>query len=818
MLSIASLIVVLAFLILIGLVGNVGQRAIQSVEVQNAADSAAVSSGTWMARGLNAITATNHLMGELTAILVVNDALLGPSEISPKHQFRPESEKYNVAVQTLSSTAPWTSVGSAAVSGGQITKFDRDFMNEIRDLLVKDKGRHKSGATVYDARMTLKYLTCVGMAGKALANLIANIFDATVFFSVGGEVLAGVIHVAVDLLLLKVAQEWIFLEGVEAGSSALRDVIGKAVPRLILAISMYGDSLVGLAGDNHTQGPVNVAIGSTLGMVKESHRMTDVGLYPSAEKISLPVVREAPPRPVRSTDQSTLSGPPKKVGKPPSLWNGNDWSGPGREMDRPLEQARSIINRWNDFVESVFNQKYLPSFAKNPKFGKVPDFDQFLDFPAGPGGVGQPDDLGVGFAGNPSFDEMVGRPWEAEAKSQWVRATYPHVDAIRQPTRDVLHQLFGMSNASTYLVNWTNRYTIERSITLREDRSADPAAAKKDSLAGLLASLRTKLARLRKKFDRALQGTGPIAATVEQEGEPFREISKELEEMSMPLEQRLQELESLAGRARDWIERVRGLEGKVSKATGSQSNPEDIDLDDDDRRALVEDLVRIRELHSLLRFIEGILNDVEKLFALLAGGPPHMYVLTDMLPEQKGQEPWTHDQERAEALFSVIGVARLAGQPPAFSPRIFPNPAIASGGDVAYAEALVYNANGRTDGPTGGSTTTQPDTGWDTLNWEPVVQAPEWGAAPTKGTQGGSVSSLLDDFPTRVFQGIGESQPSVRTNTVKLNWQVKLVPVSPTRLRKAVESESMQEQGGISESARGRLKPALEFLNELGRH
>jgi hypothetical protein len=77
MISLVALITVLFFLILIGLVANIGHTINQKIEVQNAADSVAYSSTVWMARGMNSLTATNHLIGELTALVVIHDALGG---------------------------------------------------------------------------------------------------------------------------------------------------------------------------------------------------------------------------------------------------------------------------------------------------------------------------------------------------------------------------------------------------------------------------------------------------------------------------------------------------------------------------------------------------------------------------------------------------------------------------------------------------------------------------------------------------------------------------------------------------------------------
>jgi hypothetical protein len=64
--------------VIIGFVGNAGYVVTEKVNTQNAADAVAFSSAQWMARGMNAVTATNHLLGEVTALVVCVEGLGGP--------------------------------------------------------------------------------------------------------------------------------------------------------------------------------------------------------------------------------------------------------------------------------------------------------------------------------------------------------------------------------------------------------------------------------------------------------------------------------------------------------------------------------------------------------------------------------------------------------------------------------------------------------------------------------------------------------------------------------------------------------------------
>lgn len=77
MISIITLISVLFFLILVGMLGNIGLIINQKIEVQNGADSIALSASQVQARGMNAVTTSNHIIGELLALVVIHHAFGG---------------------------------------------------------------------------------------------------------------------------------------------------------------------------------------------------------------------------------------------------------------------------------------------------------------------------------------------------------------------------------------------------------------------------------------------------------------------------------------------------------------------------------------------------------------------------------------------------------------------------------------------------------------------------------------------------------------------------------------------------------------------
>jgi len=76
--AIVTIFAMLGMIVMAGFIGNAGHVVTTKVATQNGADAIAFSSAQWMARGMNAVTATNHLLGEATGLVVVIEALGGP--------------------------------------------------------------------------------------------------------------------------------------------------------------------------------------------------------------------------------------------------------------------------------------------------------------------------------------------------------------------------------------------------------------------------------------------------------------------------------------------------------------------------------------------------------------------------------------------------------------------------------------------------------------------------------------------------------------------------------------------------------------------
>lgn len=77
MLSMVNVVAVMLGVLLITFVINVGHVTYQKVEMQNSADAVAYTGAVWQARGMNAITATNHVIGEMMSLVIVHESIGG---------------------------------------------------------------------------------------------------------------------------------------------------------------------------------------------------------------------------------------------------------------------------------------------------------------------------------------------------------------------------------------------------------------------------------------------------------------------------------------------------------------------------------------------------------------------------------------------------------------------------------------------------------------------------------------------------------------------------------------------------------------------
>ncbi len=201
----ASLIGICFLMVLAGLVYNTGNTINRKLETQNAADAASYSGSLWVARGMNAVTASNHLIGELTALYVIHHSLGGEfldEELGDEND-QQEVENWNEMVEmgydmNENSTIP-------AAEPGPVTNVPKSDVN----------------STIYEAMMRLKRVMFGAYMGHVIAygtyqvgqSLLSNPYTAALGAAMVAIGLAGM--AAALVVELKVIQEYLVLTVVE---------------------------------------------------------------------------------------------------------------------------------------------------------------------------------------------------------------------------------------------------------------------------------------------------------------------------------------------------------------------------------------------------------------------------------------------------------------------------------------------------------------------------------------------------------------------------------------------------------------------------
>ena len=165
--SIVTIFAVLSLVVLVGLVGNVGHVVNEKLEVQHASDNTALSSTQWMARSMNSVTATNHLIGQSTALSVIHLSLGGPEADVGIESKIAQSDILDKLNNTLMNTAKM----QGSTVPGALTTLDEKFLERVLKLVSPEDENHQVFATIYDSKLTLKKELAKYLLIKSVANL-----------------------------------------------------------------------------------------------------------------------------------------------------------------------------------------------------------------------------------------------------------------------------------------------------------------------------------------------------------------------------------------------------------------------------------------------------------------------------------------------------------------------------------------------------------------------------------------------------------------------------------------------------------------------
>ena len=213
----AMMVAILFLACFSGLVYNAGSTVSKKLETQNAADSVAYSGSLWMARGMNAMTATNHVIGELNALYVIHHAFAG------KWLDEQGREENNVEPSLGLSTGLEIAYNAANVAPKTIPVFSKH----------KDTTKHPNAdrnSAIFDAKIQLKGI----MTAAYVSHLAGAVLEKFVITTAAGIA----VEVAALAVEWKVYQEYLVLDGLEMLMNSTK-VIKDIIPATITGLHGY---------------------------------------------------------------------------------------------------------------------------------------------------------------------------------------------------------------------------------------------------------------------------------------------------------------------------------------------------------------------------------------------------------------------------------------------------------------------------------------------------------------------------------------------------------------------------------------------------
>lgn len=500
------LVAIIGMMVLIGFVGNAGHIVTAKVSSQNAADAMAFSTAQWMARGMNAVTATNHLLGEVTGLVVVIEALGGPEADVQMEDYPPQSRVPDEVNRTLVDMAYIQ--GLPTYGTNVVGPIDKNFLKlVVNDLISKKDAKHKAFATIYDSKVILKRATTKRLMAKFFANWLLYVPPPWGYLSA----LAGyAAHAIANVQLAEIGVEYVILHGLEkvVTSGVIRrlkvDVLeGKLIP----ALAAHGDFLAGnpskAAANRPTAeaGVVNNAVRQMLTHLEDVYHVksavypTATTLPPPLKTLRLPIVAEPKPSMKRTFPKEREWGDDELV-----FEDADDQLDKMRkDMEEKKQKIRERINELKQSLTFLQNleklidelkkqegvtQQELAEFDKekaevtadiratqaliNKRTNELAELeareremvkalDQLKKAPPGSGNISADD----------SHLALHLMNQKEERYTQWVRASYPYVDSFRAPILTLFYKYLTRSEAGKNYLKWTNRYTLVKSWKFR---------------------------------------------------------------------------------------------------------------------------------------------------------------------------------------------------------------------------------------------------------------------------------------------------------------------------------------------------------------
>jgi len=261
----ATLFTVLFFAVFAQMIVNVSTAVHEKIETQNAADATAVSGAVWMARSMNAVTAANHMMGELTALYTLHHAIGG------EHLDEKPNTPNNTGLAVAANVGLDVAYNAVANTLKTIPVFKRHY-----DVVKKNPAASQD-STLYDAKLVLKGELVLAY-GTHLFGAGLEKFPPTAALGIG-------IQAGALALQIKIWQEYKVLDALERVAVILRPIKRTLIPILLKAVWGYENSML-------VSGPL--AAHSAARKIATRHGMIGelTGEASSASFVTLPIEKE----------------------------------------------------------------------------------------------------------------------------------------------------------------------------------------------------------------------------------------------------------------------------------------------------------------------------------------------------------------------------------------------------------------------------------------------------------------------------------------------------------------------------------------------
>jgi len=487
--TLLALVFLVAIVLLIGFVGNAGHVVTQKLEIQNASDSVAFSTALWQARGMNCITACNHIVGESTALCVLHEAISGPELRLGLRKNTQENQSLSRRIQALKRAAPMGRIPNPYVPP-PLTRLDKKLIDFVaRQATKSDNASLTEFATLYDSRITLKREISGWLMAKSLANLAFLVPPPVGYVP---AIAAIATHVTASVNIALCGKEWLYLKALASYARAATPVQERILAeQLIPALTDFAGEVAGLTYENgeSVRQPSSLIASSALETAEQLWTDLKVeGTLPTESEITLPVEYEPAPQST-PTDSSWYenSGQPAWGSDNPSVSQTLTESLAGIEskLNKSVRRLRSDISELGDLrdelieladetrdeADSVTSSSLAAYRSEIKKLDELIDetqsqidrFEQRADqIEAEKASLEDGDEENVaGKSQNLSLQHIPSQlPAQSEVDSHWLHATMPPLDQMRAPILGLMQRHLKKSKAAEHYEKWTNRYAL----------------------------------------------------------------------------------------------------------------------------------------------------------------------------------------------------------------------------------------------------------------------------------------------------------------------------------------------------------------------